>query len=274
LNLLVIGRDRDYDNQDRVIATAGRSDLLMVARLDFAHRAVSLLSIPRDTRARIPGRGVRKINAAHQFGGPALTAQTVQANFGIPSQNFVSVDFGGFEQAIDRLGGVDVNVDKRMDYDDDWGHLHIHLRPGPQHLSGAQAMGFVRFRHSDSDLVRVQRQQVLLAALKAKLGQPQTLAQLPQLLDVLESHVVTDLTPEQEIVLARFLHDTPHAQLRMVTLPSHPRPGSFVATDWPVAVPLIRQIFGVTPPENVPFTAGSRRRHRGRQRLARSTVLP
>ena len=163
----------------------------------------------------------------------------------IPTDHYVALDFQGFEQAIDLLGGVDLTVDKRMDYDDNWGHLHIHLRPGFQHLNGQQAMGFVRFRHSDSDLVRVQRQQNLLAALKAKLREPQTLAKLPQLLDLLDAHLASDLTTDQKIALAGFVHDTPREQIQMATLPSR-EAGASVTTDWPRAAPLIQQVFGVS----------------------------
>ena len=172
MNLMVIGHDCDYNDKDQVIKTQGRSDMLMEAHLDFDRKTVTLLSIPRDTRAAIPGHGVSKINAAHFYGGPSLTEKTVEANFGVPSDKFIALDFQGFEKAIDLLGGVDLKVDRKMDYDDNWGHLHIHLKPGMQHLNGQQAMGFVRFRHADSDFVRIQRQQTLLAALKAKLARP------------------------------------------------------------------------------------------------------
>jgi LCP family protein required for cell wall assembly len=271
LNLLVIGRDYDYNDRDQVLKTHARSDMLMVAHLDFAKKTVSLLSIPRDTRALIPGHGVTKINAAHAFGGPALTAQTVQQNFGIPTDHYVALDFQGFEQAIDLLGGVDLAVDKRMDYDDNWGHLHIHLRPGFQHLNGQQAMGFVRFRHSDSDLIRVQRQQSLLVALKTKLREPQTLAKLPQLLDLLDAHLASDLSPDQKIALACFVHDTPRDQIQMATLPSR-EAGASVTTDWPRAAPMIQRLFGVSPVKLADAASASphlrRRHHRRLERLA------
>lgn len=274
INLLVIGRDYDYTDKDQIIKSRARSDVLMVAHLDFPHKTVSLLSVPRDTRARIPGHGITKINAAHQFGGPALTAQTVQDNFGIPSDKFVALDFDGFEKAIDEISGVDLVVDKKMDYDDNWGHLHIHLRPGLQHLNGQQAMGFVRFRHSDSDLIRVQRQQTLIAALKAKLHQPQMLARLPQILDTLDSHVDSDLTTEQKVVLAQFIHDTPREQIQMSTLPSHPV-GNSVATDWPQATPMIQKIFGVSPDQAVAAQTETGRKHRRHhRRLERMADLP
>ncbi len=248
LNLLVIGRDADYSDQDQLLKSNGRSDMLMVARVDVAQQRVELLSIPRDTLARIPGHGMTKINAAHKWGGPSLTARTVDENFGIPTDQFVALDFAGFEKAIDLLGGVDLNVDKKMDYDDNWGHLHIHLLPGEQHLDGQQAMGFVRFRHSDSDLMRVQRQQALLAALKAKLRAPQTLARLPQLLDLLDAHLSSDLSTDQKLALARFIHDTGQGHIQMATLPSGAR-GTNVVTNWAQADPMIQKMFGVSPPD-------------------------
>ncbi len=273
LNMLVIGRDYDYSDKDQILDTRGRSDMLMVARLDFARHDVSLLSIPRDTRARIAGHGTTKINAAYKYGGPALTARTVQENFGIPGEKFVALDFQGFEKAIDLLGGVDLYVDRKMDYDDNWGHLHIHLKLGPQHLNGQQAMGFVRFRHSDSDLVRVQRQQALLAALKAKMRRPQTLAKLPDLLDMLDSHLESDLSTDQKLALAGFVHETPREQIVMTTLPSRPA-GASVVTDWAQASPVIQRMFGVVPAEQVAASVSGGRRHRRHRHPSRLAELP
>jgi len=276
LNLMVIGRDRDYDDRtDQVLRTRARSDMLMVAHLDFDKKTVSLLSIPRDTRARIPGYGTAKINAAHQKGGPPLSEQTVQENFGIPSDKYIALDFEGFEKAIDILGGVDLAVDKKMDYDDNWGHLHIHLKPGMQHLNGAQAMGFVRFRHSDNDLVRTKRQQALMAALKTKLRSPQALAEIGPLLDTIDSHVDSDLSTDQKVALARFVHDTPREQIRMDTLPSHPV-GNDVATDWNQATPLIQSLFGVSTGQSVADAGegGHHRRRRHRHHAVRVAALP
>ena len=277
LNLMVIGRDRDYDDRtDQVLKTRARSDMLMVAHLDFDKNTVSLLSIPRDTRAHIPGyEGTTKINAAHQKGGPPLSEQTVQENFGIPSDKYIALDFEGFEKAIDILGGVDLAVDKKMDYDDNWGHLHIHLKPGMQHLNGTQAMGFVRFRHSDSDLVRTRRQQTLIAALKAKLRSPQALAEIGPLLDTIDAHVDSDLSTDQKVALARFVHDTPREQIHMDTLPSHPI-GNDVATDWDQATPLIQRIFGVTPGQSVADIGdgGRHRRRHHHHHTVRVAALP
>jgi LCP family protein required for cell wall assembly len=261
MNLMVIGRDYDYNNQDQVIRTHARSDMLMLAHIDIPTKTVHLLSIPRDTRAFIPGHGVSKINAAHAFGGPQLASQTVQENFGIPTDHYVALDFDGFQQAIDLLQGVDLTVDRKMDYDDNWGHLHIHLMPGPQHLNGEQAMGFVRFRHADSDLVRTQRQQALLAALKAKMVSVQTLKVLPQLLDTVDKHIDSDLTDQQKTALALFLQSVPKSNMDMQTVPSA-EGGYYVETDWAQASPLIQSWFGVTPPMQHFATHHRRRRVR------------
>lgn len=277
INLMVIGRDYDYTDQDQIIKSHARSDMLMVGRVDFDKHGINLLSIPRDTRADIPGWGIGKINAAHAHGGPELTEQTVQSNFGIPSDKFIAIDFDGFEKAIDLMGGVDVTVDRKMDYDDNWGHLHIHLNPGPQHLSGQQAMGFVRFRHADSDFVRVQRQQALLAALKQKLHEPKVLAKLPEILEVLDSHLISDMSVDQKVALARFVQQTPREQIKMDTLPSKEGHGTLVETDWAKAEPLIQSIFAVGPPENVAESndepAPHHRRHR-RRHSSRVAELP
>jgi LCP family protein required for cell wall assembly len=268
INLMIIGRDYDYTDRDQIIRKSwGRSDMLMVAHIDFTANDAHLLSIPRDTRADIPGRGVHKINAAHEFGGAPLTEQTIQSNFGVSCDKYITIDFEGFEQAIDELGGVDLVVDRKMDYDDNWGHLHIHLKPGLQHLDGKEAMGFVRFRHADSDFVRVQRQQTLLTALKEKLRNPLVLTKIPEILDTLDKHVESDLTPDQKVVLADYLHALPKEKISMDTLPSLDSRGTLVETDWAKADPMIQKIFGVTPPEESASTES--RPHRRHHHLRR-----
>jgi polyisoprenyl-teichoic acid--peptidoglycan teichoic acid transferase len=264
INLLIIGRDYDYNNQDQVIKTNARADLLMMAKLDFVNNEVKILSIPRDTKAAIPGFPDSKINSAEEKGGPQLTEATVLQDYNIPTDHFVALDFPGFEKAINVLGGVDLTVDKKMDYDDNWGYLHIHLLPGYQHLNGNNAMGFVRFRHSDSDLIRTKRQQALLAALKIKLDQPLTFVVLPTLINIMNDSSATDLTDSQKIAIAMFLHGVPHDSIEMQTLPSI-EGGYYVYTDWPKAAPVIKDWFGVNPPPGIslvsPTTIHRRRHH-------------
>jgi anionic cell wall polymer biosynthesis LytR-Cps2A-Psr (LCP) family protein len=127
-------------------------------------------------------------------------------------------------------------------------------------LNGKQAIGFVRFRHSDSDLIRTHRQQTLLAALKLKLLEPRTFAVLPKLMDTLDAHLDSDMTVDQKVALAYFLKDVPKSQIAMTTLPSI-EGGYYVEPDWPKARPLITRWFGVGPP-----MASALPRHRRRHR--------
>jgi LCP family protein required for cell wall assembly len=270
MNLMIIGRDYDYTNQDVVMKTGARADLLMMAKLDFANNEVKILSIPRDTKATIPGWPPSKINSAEEKGGPTLTAATVLQNFNIPEDHYVALDFDGFQKAVDELGGVDLTVDKKMDYDDNWANLHIHLLPGYQHLDGYHAMGFARFRHSDSDIIRTKRQQAMLAALKIKLDEPHTFVVLPELINIMNASSATDLTDDQKVALAFWLHDVPKTNFEMETVPSI-QGGYYVYTDWPKTAPIIKDWFGVDPPPGtsmiVPVAAAQPKHHRHHRML-------
>jgi polyisoprenyl-teichoic acid--peptidoglycan teichoic acid transferase len=227
VDLLILGHDQDVDNRKRVLKTRGRSDMMMLARLDLENQAAYLLSIPRDTWIRLPGsRRYAKINAAHAIGGPRYSARAVAELVGVRPEYMLSLDFHGFVRAIDAMGGIDVEVDRNMDYDDNWGDLHVHLQKGFQHLNGHQALGFVRFRHadrgtSDSDFKRAERQQRMLAAIKQKLKNPLTWVRLPYVCDALRPSLATNLTFGQLLCLAAFAPRIPPTNLRMLTLPSY-----------------------------------------------------
>jgi LCP family protein required for cell wall assembly len=227
LDLLILGRDRDVDSHKRVLKTRGRSDLMMLSRLDLDNHAAYVMSIPRDTWIRLPGsHRYAKINAAHAIGGPRYAARAVQALTGVRPEYMLSIDYHGFVKAIDALGGIEMAVDRDMDYDDNWGDLHIHLRKGLQHLNGRQALGFIRFRHadrgsSDSDFKRASRQQALLAALKARLKSPLVWPRLPYACDAVRPSLTTNLSFGQLLCLAAFMPRVPAPNLRMLTLPSY-----------------------------------------------------
>jgi LCP family protein required for cell wall assembly len=230
IDMLILGRDRDIDNRKRVMKTRGRSDLIMLTRMDFEHRTATMLSIPRDTwvrlprSRRVPGRN-SKINAAYAIGGARYAARTVEGLVGVRPEYMATLDYQGFVKAIDALGGVEVTVDRDMDYDDNWGDLHIHLKKGRQRLSGEQALGFVRFRHADrgpadSDFKRAQRQQRLLAAIKEKVKNPFTWPRLPYALDAVRPYLSTNLSFGQLLCIGAFVPRVPQPNLRQLTLPS------------------------------------------------------
>lgn len=245
MNVLVLGVDHDYDNRAQIIKTTpGRSDSILIAHVDFVGRRISALTIPRDTAVSIPGRrGIYKVNAAHSFGGPDLLVQTIQSVFGITADAWVSVNFEGFQKIVDALGGVDINVEKRLKYDDNWGRLHVNLYPGYQHLNGYQAMGYVRMRHSDSDLKRSERQHQFLEAVRVKLKQPSTFLALPRVVDALNDSFKTGaMTRDQMYALANFARSLPKENIAVETLPSFEGP-SFVTVDTDKAAEAIQRLF-------------------------------
>lgn len=168
LNILILGCDQDlYYGGKQVLKTAARSDMMLVARLDFDQNRISAISIPRDLRVRHKG-GVHRINAMHVIGGPDLSKETVEKVLDIPIDRVVVLNFKAFMETVDMLGGVDVFIDHAMKYEDKAGGLFIDLEPGRQHLTGYEAMGYVRFRKgkNDSDYTRQKRQKELMLAIQ------------------------------------------------------------------------------------------------------------
>lgn len=250
ITILLMGRDLDRDRQGRIVHTRGRTDTVMLAHVDFRSRSGGILSIPRDTLVHIPGyRGKRRISYANAFGGPELARDTVSEFLGLRPDYYLLVNFEAFEKAIDMIGGLEINVDKQLDYDDNWGNLHIHLKPGNQVLNGEQAMGFVRYRQSndgdaESDFARIHRQQELLRAATEKLSSPRIMFKVPRMLDIIRSDTESNLAPAQMICLVRFLKSLPsHSSIRMETLPAVETGGVFVRADQDAARELVRQIF-------------------------------
>src|SRR3954471_6539092 len=169
---LVLGTDHRYvDGKD-----PGRSDTMMLIRTDPESHTVSMLSFPRDMAVEIhcPGRGrfVDKINAAYPLCGPSGPLETIKNLTQVPINYLISVNFVGFIQVVNKLGGVYIDVDRRYfnDHTGPFGYAAINLQAGYQRLSGKQALDFVRYRHTDSDLYRVARQQMFVRAAKEQLA--------------------------------------------------------------------------------------------------------
>jgi succinyl-diaminopimelate desuccinylase len=178
-NILLIGSDT------RPQGDPGRSDSLILVRMDPTHDFISMLSFPRDLYVPIPGLGMDKINAAYSQ-GPAKTIETVRELTGEDVNGYVIVDFTGFAKLVDAVGGVYLDIDRRY-YNKNIGTLatnfaDIDLQPGYQRLDGADALSYVRYRHTDSDYDRIARQQQFLSELKrqTKRLQPHQHHQLPQ----------------------------------------------------------------------------------------------
>lgn len=224
VTVLLIGADRRPGD-------AGRSDSLLVLFVNPQTRQMALLGIPRDLRVSIPGRGRDKINHAYPFGGPQLVRRTVEGFLGRSVDYHAVVFFEGFERAVDALGGVWVDVPdiegqgRGMNYDDDAGDLHIHLQPGRQHLDGRAALGFVRYRKSntpglgDSDEARSGRQQQFLRAMAEQHLKPTSLPGLLAAGKIVTENVETDMPSARVPELIRALHGCDPSRMFSATVP-------------------------------------------------------
>ncbi|MGQ9866849.1 MAG: LCP family protein [Pseudanabaenaceae cyanobacterium] len=217
--ILILGIDREPNAPP----FQGRSDTMLLMRVDPQTGEMRGLSIPRDTQTWIAGYGMVKINAANVYGGSRLAAQTVSETLGhVRIDRVVRLDTQAFVALIDAVGGVKVTVPKRLQYRDRTQNLAIDLQPGPQILNGRQAEGFVRFRQDEEgDIGRIQRQQMLLQALKARIqGIPWW--RWPDLLAAVQPHLDTDLTSAELAALLAFLLDRPPANIPLESLGGRP----------------------------------------------------
>jgi LCP family protein required for cell wall assembly len=210
LNVLLLG----YQNDE------GNSDTIVLAHLDIDRRTATLVSIPRDTWVAIPGHGHQKINSAIGFGGASLSAKVVSDLVGVPIDATIAVQPEGAKQLVDAMGGMNVDVEHDMDYDDNYGNLHIHLRKGEQYLTGGQVLEYLRFRHdAESDWGRVRRQQAVLKALVNQMSQPQNWAKLPRLLALARTDMSTRLSDAQLAALLEIYRGVPDDNVRTFTMP-------------------------------------------------------
>ncbi len=254
VTVLLMGTDVVYTRERRCLkadqsAFTGRSDTMLVVRLNPVANSISMLSIPRDTTVHIAGYGKQKINAANALGGPRLAVDTVNSFLNIPVDHFVVLNVHGLVELVDELGGITVEIPKRMRYTDRSAKLNIDLEAGPHTLNGTEAMGFVRFRHDTlGDIGRVQRQEIFLKAVQDRALDPSSWAKLPRLLSIAQNYVLTDMTTAQIAQLATFARAVPKDNQHMIMLP-----GRFSGTgDWAVDGEEVRLIVARLLGEHVP----------------------
>lgn len=236
LLVLVEGLDYDYTNNDQPFSTQSRSDVIWVVNFDFANQQIYELSVPRDMLATFPDGSQHKINQAQSDGGPKEAEQVIAHFLGIPHfDRYAVLRINSAREIIDAIGGVDVTVKNSdclmnpnhctngpIDYDDTWGHLHIHLKPGFQHLNGAQAVGYARFRHDwCSDPCRIMRQQQVARAVidKIKSNKLAMLLKLGSLIGIVRNNLSTNLTQSEMFSLASYYADVTPADFHSAQVP-------------------------------------------------------
>jgi polyisoprenyl-teichoic acid--peptidoglycan teichoic acid transferase len=207
-NILILGSDKRPDLK----GDPGRSDTTMLLRVDPDNDAIALLSLPRDLKVNIPGYGIGKLNDAYAVGGPPKTLKVVHQLTGIDINHVVNVDFAGFEQAINAIDCVYVDVDRRY-FNSNEGlapdqlYAEIDIQAGYQMLCGDRALQYVRYRHTDNDIVRSARQQDFLREARAKIGIGRLFRDREDLIDIFKKYTTSDIDdPETMLqVLKTFL---------------------------------------------------------------------
>ncbi len=210
---LVIGYDHRAGAEG---AGPSRSDTVMLIRADPATKTITLLSIPRDLGVPIycPKRGatslgVDKINSAYADCGSAGTVDTVKHLSGLPINYLITVNFHGFKEIVDKIGGIWLDVDRRYYHVNNGtaaeNYANINLQPGYQLLSGEQALDFVRYRHTDDDYHRIARQQEFVRALKQQFARNFSPLELPSVVSTITHNVEVGGNPSDKSVLSWLL---------------------------------------------------------------------
>ena len=211
------------------------SDVLKIARVDVPNRTVRVISLPRDLYVEIPGFYPDKITRAYDFGskadnesfkaGAATVRDTIEHNFGISVDGAVMTTFGGFEDVVDALGGVDVN--NPYDVADgeyptiDYGYKSIYYPAGPLHLNGEEALEFSRTRHQDGDDGRVMRQELVIRGLLDRTHDPDISFSLPDLVTKHRKSIRTDLGKSKQLALALAAPDFTNDGVLFTTLTNY-----------------------------------------------------
>jgi LCP family protein required for cell wall assembly len=245
ITVLVLGCDEDryYGGPARsrraggILRHASRSDMMLVARMDFAERRVVGLSIPRDLLVQLPGYRTHKINAYHAIGfnqGGAERAKQLarlasEHVLGLTIDRVVVLDFNAFQEMIDLLGGVEVYVERDMKYTDRAGGLFIDLRKGRQVLDGYQAMGFVRFRKGEDDFQRQQRQREVMLAIKDRAFERWQVS--PEVADMSLQVMGQAFSATEVASLALFLRDVRSEDIVLEPVPVNDGPGTGLLLD-------------------------------------------
>jgi len=221
-NILILGSDKRANLKE----DPGRSDTTMLLRLNPDANSISVMSIPRDLKTEIPGVGTDKFNAAYSYGGPKLTLQVVKELTGLPINHVVNVDFLGFVRAVDAIGCVYVDVDRRYFHSNvglppSEQYSEINVQPGYQLLCGKKALQYVRYRHTDTDLVRSARQQDFISAARQRVSLQDLVFDQSGLIDIFTKYTTSDINNKETMlqVLKLFLASR-NATIKQVHFPA------------------------------------------------------
>jgi LCP family protein required for cell wall assembly len=220
--MLMMGVDtRPSDN------APARSDSLILARIDPQQKRIAMISIPRDSRVDIPGHSTFKINSAMQLGGPKLAIETVRELTGVPISHFMAIDFNGFKDVVDALGGVWVTVPQAINDREaaNWDRKAARISAGYQKLDGKHSLTFVRARHqyADQDYSRMKNQQTFVKALAKQTLQIQNAFKINAIIEAALKNVTTDMSVQDILNLAADFGGMKPDAIETATMPSQPQ---------------------------------------------------
>jgi LCP family protein required for cell wall assembly len=225
-DLLVLGTDEGGGNTDVITLVRVEGDVTRVTQ------------IPRDSYIETERWGPIKINALYALGGEEEVKRELSQRMGSTIRHHLIVNLSALRHLADLLGGIEVDVPKRLYYVDNSQGLMIDLQPGRQTLKGRQLEGFLRFRHDEAgDLGRLERQQLALQALFRKLGRPEALVRLPSLLLATGKEIRTDLGPMELGGLVTAMGSTRLKTQRLDGRPFDRKGISYLDIHWPIHPP-------------------------------------
>ena len=228
-NILLLGVDSNGEGTDLWEGT--RSDTIMVVNIDPKTHTVKAITIPRDSKVYLPdNKGVQKINSAHALGGVNLVKKTLKETFGIKIDKYIIIHDEAVEKVVDAIGGIPIYVEKPMRYHDYAGKLHIDLAKGDAVLNGKQAVGYLRYRKDGlGDIGRTQRQQWFLRSLFEKLHSPQIITKIPEVLNICNEYIKTDLSFYELSQYAAFARSVDENKIEIATLPGAPNQKGYIS---------------------------------------------
>ena len=228
-NILFLGVDASENPDDPWTGT--RTDTIILVNVDPKTKSVNALSIPRDSKVYLPhDNGVNKINSAHAIGGVEMTKKTVENTLGVKIDKYVAVHDGAVKEIVDAMDGLDVFVEKPMHYHDYSGHLHIDFDKGNHHLTGQQAVEYLRFRHDAlGDIGRTHRQQWLLRSLMTKLKEPSTITKIPDIISIARKYVKTDMSFYEMSQYAGLMKHIDMDKIEISMLPGAPNQKGYIS---------------------------------------------
>ena len=236
-NILILGSDKRASEAE----DPGRSDTTILLRLDPDNDAIALMSIPRDLKVEIPEYGTDKFSSAFAYGGPKLTLRVVKELTGLPINHVVNVDYLGFVRAVYAIGCVYVDIDRRY-YHSNEGvpaseqYAEIDVEPGYQKMCGKKALEYVRYRHTDTDLVRAARQQDFLSAARARVPIADLILGRNELIDIFTEYTTSDISDTDAMleVLELFIASR-NARINEVDFPAELGPSYVYASPEAIA---------------------------------------